>query len=253
MPSVWQVDKGGAIGFRNSPDLKDACDQKVVAPAKALSKWEAAEETDGWIKCKANGLFLPTIKAGGPNGGVLMEKLEDAPAPAAPAAPPPGAFSSFTCLKKNQARAGFEMESDKGAVMAAGAVIAVLEAKVNEAGVLRIKFEGGWVSERTASGIVCWEGVAAPKPELSEEDALALEEEEEEAAAAAAAAGGKAPATAPAPAPEPAPAPYKKGKVVMTDYTTPDLIRKCYMWMWRGKDWVKVRTACQHPGAHRTP
>ena len=29
-PSVWQVDKGGSIGFRNTPDLKDAADPATV-------------------------------------------------------------------------------------------------------------------------------------------------------------------------------------------------------------------------------
>jgi hypothetical protein len=33
----------------------------------------------------------------------------------------------------------------------------VIEAKPNDSGILRIHFKGGWVSERTASGIVCWE------------------------------------------------------------------------------------------------
>ena len=60
MPSsVWQVDKGGAIGFRNSPDLKDAADPATAAPAKPLSKWEATDEQEGWIKT-TNGLWLPT-------------------------------------------------------------------------------------------------------------------------------------------------------------------------------------------------
>ena len=49
-------------------------------------------------------------------------------------------------------------------------MIETIEVKVNEAGVLRIRFSGGWVSECTASGIVCWEG-------LSEEDALALDDQ----------------------------------------------------------------------------
>eukprot|EP01046_Picozoa_sp_COSAG06_P093183 COSAG06_NODE_39376_length_413_cov_0.974522_1_plen_131_part_00 len=68
MPSVWQVDEGGAIGFRNSPDLKDAADPKETPPAKPLTKWEAIEEKSsdgddsdkaGWIKARCGTrLFL---------------------------------------------------------------------------------------------------------------------------------------------------------------------------------------------------
>ena len=287
-PSVWQVDKGGSIGFRKTPDLKDAagpatvcmcvfgrarvlsldlasrdtrlkrrlalfvwgehcaspplilpvvlkssdqdtCRSEQVPPAKPLSKWDATEEQDGWIKT-TNGLWLPTQ---------YMEKLNET-AKGTPAAGGAESFPYYKCVKKNQARAGFEMDSDKAAVAAPPMVIEVIESKVNDTGVLRIRFSGGWVSERTASGIVCWEG-------LSEEDALALDDEleaQKQAPSAAAPGPAVAVAPAPAPAPEPAPAPaprkFKKGTVVVPDYTTPDLIRKSWMWMWRGKDWVKV-------------
>lgn len=169
-----------------------------------------------------------------------MEKLdaavEEAAGAAAGTAPP-----YYKCIKKNQSRTGFAMDSDKAAVIAPPMVIEVIEAKVNDTGVLRIHFSGGWVSERTASGIVCWEG-------LSEEDALALEDEMEAgkqqgdggATVVVASAPLAAPASEPAPTPAPAPRKFKKGKVIIPDYTTPDLIRKSWMWMWRGKDWVKV-------------
>ena len=201
------------------------CRSEQVPPAKPLSKWDAAEEQDGWIKT-TNGLWLPTQ---------YMEKLDEA-ANGPPAAAGADSFPYYKCVKKNQARAGFEMDSGKAAVAAPPMVIEVIESKVNDAGVLRIRFSGGWVSERTASGIVCWQG-------LSEEDALALEDELEarnQAPGAAVPAPGPAPAPAPEPAPAPAPRKFKKGTVVVPDYTTPDLVRKSWMWMWRGKDWVKV-------------
>jgi hypothetical protein len=40
------------------------------------------------------------------------------------------------------------MDSDKAGVMAAGDVFDVLEACVNDNGVLRVRFSGGWVSEK---------------------------------------------------------------------------------------------------------
>ncbi len=171
-----------------------------------------------------------------------MDKLDEAAEGAKSADAAAGAASPYyKCIKKNQSRTGFAMDSDKAAVVAPPMVIEVIETKVNDTGVLRIHFSGGWVSERTASGIVCWEG-------LSEEDALALEDEEgagkqqvaSGATAVAAPAPNAAPASEPAPTPAPAPRKFKKGKVVIPDYTTPDLIRKSWMWMWRGKDWVKV-------------
>lgn len=107
MPSVWQVDSGGAIGFRNSPDLKDAADPKTAPPAKPLSTWEATEEQDGWIKT-TNGLWLPTE---------YMDKV-NAAAKQAPEAAAASSYPYYQCVKKNQSRTGFEMGSDKAAVLA---------------------------------------------------------------------------------------------------------------------------------------
>ena len=56
----WQVDGGGAIGFRNSPDAKDVVDNNKVPPAKPHSKWLATEEKPGWILCE-NGMTCPRI------------------------------------------------------------------------------------------------------------------------------------------------------------------------------------------------
>ena len=74
-------------------------------------------------------------------------------------------------------------------------------------------------------------------PFFFQEDALAEEDEEEAVspdktitAEAGKASPDKTTAAAPAPAPA-APRTFKKGKIVLTDYTTPDLIRKSWMWV----------------------
>jgi len=67
--------------------------------------------------------------------------------------------ASYKCVKKSQARAGFDMGSDKAAVIAVGTVIDVIEAKPNDAGQLRIHFSGGWVSAVAGNGAVCFEAV----------------------------------------------------------------------------------------------
>lgn len=81
------------------------------------------------------------------------------------------------------------MDSDKAGVMAVGDVVDLLEARVNEKGVLRIRFSGGWVSEKTAAGAVCFEDVAtsapaaaappAPPPDLSSSNDTTLQSEPE--------------------------------------------------------------------------
>ena len=68
----------------------------------------------------------------------------------APAAVP--AAGRFRCVKKSQARDGFEMTSEKAAVVEAGGEIDATEVRTNETGVQRIQFAGGWVSEHTVAG-----------------------------------------------------------------------------------------------------
>ena len=128
-----------------------------------------------------------------------------APAAAAPVtAPPAGAGNptAFTCVKKSQARAGFAMDSDKASVIAVGTVISVLELKKNDAGTLRINFDGGWVSERTGKGDVCFEASAWAESPPAVEPAPAPVAEPAPAPAPAAPEPALEPA---APAPEPAP------------------------------------------------
>jgi hypothetical protein len=82
--------------------------------------------------------------------------------------PPPISLLDYTCVKKSQVRCGFEMESDKASIMEVGTRLTALETRANEAGVLRVRFEGGWISEFAGNGAKCLEvaspEVAAPEP-----------------------------------------------------------------------------------------
>ena len=71
------------------------------------------------------------------------------------------AAARYKCVKRSQVSAGFEMDSDKAGTVVVGDVIAVIEARVNENGVLRVCFDGGWVSEKTSAGELCLEPMAA--------------------------------------------------------------------------------------------
>lgn len=51
------------------------------------------------------------------------------------------------------------MASAKASIIAVGTVIDVLEAKTNDAGTLRIRFSGGWVSEYAGNGATCFEAI----------------------------------------------------------------------------------------------
>lgn len=95
-------------------------------------------------------------------------------------------YKSAKCVKKSQARAGFDMTSDKAGVIAVGTVLDVIETKKNDAGTLRIRFNGGWVSEHAGNGATCFELI---RHELGAPPAC------------------KAPVPEPEPAPEPAPEP----------------------------------------------
>ena len=89
----------------------------------------------------------------------------------------PASAARYRCVKKCQVRTGVEMNSDKACVLAAGTLIDVLETGINQKGKLRIRYNGGWVSERSATGVP------------------SLEPADDEAA--------EPPARAPAPEPEP--------------------------------------------------
>ena len=51
------------------------------------------------------------------------------------------------------------MDSAKAAVIKVGEVLDTLETRQNDAGVLRICYSGGWVSEKTGKGALCFEAV----------------------------------------------------------------------------------------------
>ena len=120
------------------------------------------------------------------SGGLFDDDdgLFDTPAAPAPAAPEPAptpaptpatavdAAQRYRCVKKSQIRAGFGMDSDKAAVMTVGDVIDVISAKVNEAGVLRVQFSGGWVSEKTAAGDLCLTAETAEEPAATAQAAV---------------------------------------------------------------------------------
>ena len=99
------------------------------------------------------------------------------------------AEAQYKVVKKSQARAGFEMDSEKAAVIAVGTVVDALERKLNDKGIVRVRFDQGWISEKTGVGVPCLELISETKPVGAATPAPAL-----------------APAPAPPPAATPAPA-----------------------------------------------
>ena len=67
------------------------------------------------------------------------------------------AEAQYKVVKKSQARAGFEMDSDKAGVIAVGTVVDALERKINDKGIVRVRFNQGWISEKTGAGVPCLE------------------------------------------------------------------------------------------------
>jgi len=151
-------------------------DQSVAVKLRDLNVWDwevlrLSDEDEADIAARAKELAESTA----------ANDPAPAPPPAPVAVPSASAATSYKCLQKSQIRAGFEMDSDKAGVMAVGDVIDVLEARINDKGVLRIRFSGGWVSEKTVAGVTCLEAVAAsaptaaPSPEPTEPKHEALE------------------------------------------------------------------------------
>ncbi len=128
----------------------------------------------------------------------LVSETASMDAPAAQTSEAPtasGPPTAFRCVKKSQIRTGFEMDSDKAGILEVGKEITAITTQTNDKGVLRVQFEGGWVSEHAGNGAVCLQatawGEAAPAPEAEAEAAAAAAEDteaaqEDEAAAAAA-------------------------------------------------------------------
>jgi len=72
------------------------------------------------------------------------------------------AVGQYRCVKKSQIRSGFEMDSAKAGVMAVGTELEALELRVNDKGVTRVRFSGGWLSEKTGAGALCLQAQAPP-------------------------------------------------------------------------------------------
>eukprot|EP01043_Picozoa_sp_COSAG02_P050047 COSAG02_NODE_5095_length_4636_cov_17.414371_1_plen_438_part_10 len=83
---------------------------------------------------------------------VAKATSKPAPAPAPVAAP-----KRYTCTKRSVIRAGFEMDSEKAGTLEKGTIIEVLDEKVNENGIVRVQFKGGWTSKKTGTGAVVLE------------------------------------------------------------------------------------------------
>ena len=79
------------------------------------------------------------------------------------------------CVKKSQARAGFEMDTAKMQVLTRNSVIVAIDVRQNKTGALCVEFDGGWVSVVTSNGETAWkpheenEQVSAPAPREEEE------------------------------------------------------------------------------------
>ena len=69
------------------------------------------------------------------------------------------------------------MDSEKTTELAVGVVIDVISAKINDAGVLRVQYSEGWVSEKTSKGQLCLQaeeaGAAAAAPAADDPAATA--------------------------------------------------------------------------------
>eukprot|EP01050_Picozoa_sp_SAG11_P000310 SAG11_NODE_8_length_31217_cov_52.169677_12_plen_478_part_00 len=59
---------------------------------------------------------------------------------------------SYRCLRRAMVRCDYEMDSEKLRILEPGATLEVTDRKVNEAGIGRLKFSGGWTSERMTTG-----------------------------------------------------------------------------------------------------
>ena len=105
------------------------------------------------IKAKAAAAYEGghTVKVSGGIGSL-------SPKPASSSA----AVGQYRCVKKSQIRSGFEMDSAKAGVMAVGTELEALELRVNDKGVTRVRFSGGWLSEKTGAGALCLQAQAPP-------------------------------------------------------------------------------------------
>lgn len=192
---------GGLFGEDDGEEGGDGLFESALPPpavASALESTPAAAADEGGLFDDDDGLLdnaapAPTpARSADPTpasdvGGLFDDDdlIDAAPAPApstsdaTPAATDAITAKRYRCVKKAQARAGFEMDSEKTTELAVGAVIDVISAKVNDAGVLRVQYSEGWVSEKTAKGQLCLqaeeavETSAAPAAASAADDAVA--------------------------------------------------------------------------------
>ena len=78
-------------------------------------------------------------------------------------ATPAPAGTMYTVKQRAVVRQGFQANSNPapGKPMTVGQVVEALETKVNDKGVLRVRFDGGWVSEKAGDGTVLLERAGA--------------------------------------------------------------------------------------------
>ena len=135
---------------------------------------------DGWVSEKTA------------TGQPILEQHRAQPDPEqklSPAAPKPPIYQSctawsgprpvhqqvlvtYTLARSAIVRTGFEMDSDKaiadGGMLCKGQTLRALEVRTNATGINRVRFAGGWVSEKTAGGMLilerCTGGRATQEP-----------------------------------------------------------------------------------------
>jgi hypothetical protein len=70
------------------------------------------------------------------------------------------AMVQYTVKQRAVVRQGFDMKSKPEEPLKIGQMIDALETKMNSKGILRVKFEGGWISEKSNDGTILLEKVA---------------------------------------------------------------------------------------------
>ena len=169
---------------------------------ETIESLEVRTNDSGVVRVRFSGRISGWCSTKASDGTVLLEELAK-PAAKAPAvsktAPAAASGAKFKAVQTGIVRAGFVMSSKKQEKnLKKGTVIDALETKVNEQGVMRVRFKSalvsGWCSDKAGDGTVLLEKVAGSAK-----------------APAAKAPAAKAPAKAPA-AKAPAKAPAAKAK-----------------------------------------
>ena len=64
---------------------------------------------------------------------------------------------AYTNVRRAMVRTGYEMDSNKVKILEAGTTIEVIDRKVNEAGIGRLRYSEGWTSESMSTGEVTFQ------------------------------------------------------------------------------------------------